>query len=268
MNINRQQNRGFGRPDMDLSVNHIASKTISTNLLTAVEVIDNNVVAIEQDIYNTRLLLTSNTEDIMSNAIDIVQNEKMMLDLNEHHSLPWFNKSAFIYGIISGAQWSEGGSVPNDALSLFTRRVTLSGKFKNALVVLPCIESNVRHAAVTLESKKAAAFVTENPLTASRLTSFEFEWFPSEDNVLGDIQVGYATLFSKPPLLSNFLFGSDKDSVLADSKSVVFPSSGSLYVQSIYLDNTGPLSQLVLVGQKFNVTNNTTLDGFEYYGVT
>lgn len=266
MNINNQ-NRGFGRPDMDLSVNHVASKTMSTNVLTAVEVIDNNIVAIEQDIYNARLLLTSNTDDIISNAIDIVQNEKMILDVNEHHSFPWFNKSAFIYGIIDGAQWSEGGAVPDGATSIFTRRVTLSGKFKNVIVILPCIDSNVRHASVTLESKKAAAFVSENPLLSTRLTSFEFEWFPSEDNLVGDIQVGHATLFSKPPLLSNFLFGSDKDTVLIDSKSVVFPSSGSLYVQSIYLDNSGPLSQLVLVGQKFYITNGTTLGGFEYYGV-
>ena len=264
------QNGAFGRPPQDLGVSSLASKIITTDLLAAIEVVDHNVAAIERDIYDIQNLTSNNATDLVSNAMDTIEVERTVMDLHTFHSTPWFSKLSFIYGRVIDSDWDHAGQVPSAGLEQFVRRVTLPHRFSSVMVVLPAIQANTRHCGLFTEPGTAVVHVTENPLEATRLTSFEFEWFPSDSREAGDIQVGHATLMSRPPFLSNFLFGSDIDSSLDSSRSVVFPECGPFYVQSLYVDNSvsTSTSQIVLIGQKYNVSDGTVpLPGFEYYGI-
>jgi hypothetical protein len=223
-------------------------------------------MAIERDIYDVQELVSANADDIVSNAEDITEIERTVLDLNSFHSLPWYSKSNVVYEYISDLKW-DNSSIPDNGVDMFVRRVPLSLKYSSVVAILPSIGAQSRHASINLEPGKAAVHVTTNPMEATRLSSFEFEWLPPGDNSGIDIAVGHAALMAKPPMLSNFLFGSDTDSGLMNSKSVVFPNGGAFYVQSIYLDNGGINSELVLVGQKFYATTSTTLEEFEIYGI-
>lgn len=267
MSVPFSQNGGFGRPPRDLGVNNFTSNTVVTQILSALEVTDRNIVEIERDIYDLQNLISNNATDLISNAMDTIEVERTVTDLHTYHSVPWFCKLNFIYGRTIDSDWNDS-TVPVGALDQFVRRVTLSHKFTSAMIVLPAIHANTRQCSMLTEPGTAVVHITENPLEATRLTSFEFEWFPSDSRESGDIQVGHATLLSRPPYLSQFLFGSDIDSSLEHSRCVVFPNSGPFYIQSMYLDNKEEKTQLVLVGQKFAALDGPAhLPGFEFYGI-
>jgi len=267
------QNRGFGRPVRDLSVNHLSADTICSKIISALEVTDRNLIDVESDIFDLQELVNANTEDIISNAEDITDLENTVADLSFIQALPWFNKPLIRYESLDSNSWIDesntlNNQVPEPELVMFTRKLPLSRIYNSAIVVFPLTTNAVGESrSVSIQTKKleASVYVTTNPNETTRLKSWDIEYIPSVQSPPDDI-IGHAALMAKPSALNTFVFGSDRQQGISGN-CMVFPNTGEWYVQALYLDNRSNVSStLVVVGQKYGITTATPLGSVEIYG--
>jgi hypothetical protein len=258
MSNSGSQNRAFGTPVRDLSVNSLYSDNIVARVVSALEVTDGNLAMIENDIFELQELVGANAEDLVSNAEDIADLENNVLDLQFMHILPWFVKSNFVYGSSIGNYDSD--AIDTGVSTLFTRHVSTTSTFYSALLFLPHDSMlTARHAGVTPETDTAAVYVTTNPLEATRLTGFNVEFFGSTSTMLYQTLLGNSSNFGR-------LFGTRL--MPPGGNCVVLTTAESGFtLEQIYLDNSSSTTSIVMVFQKFRATMAATLPDFTFYGI-
>lgn len=268
------QNYSFGRPIKDIGVNYVNTTNLCTNGLTSYNHMDPNIINIEQDISDLQYIAYQQTEESINNFQEISTVQNNLMDLQFTQSLPWFCKSNFVYGKITENDWNDK-TIPDSSNQLFIRYIDLSDTYTGMFLFFPRVENvgAVRHVAMHSNQAEACIFITTNPEETVRLNSFEVEWFPgdnqnnenNEDSA--DNFVGFGTLLARPSKLGGYVFGSSGESKTPGSTSIIFPGSGAFYSKSIYIDNNSGHSKIVLIGQKFQTTNQKNLGSFSYYGV-
>ena len=260
-NIIFEQNRSLGSVVQDLLVNHVSSTTIQTKTIMALDAIDKNLVEIEQDIADLNDILQQQTSDL-----NIV--EEVVLQLNTIQGWPWWYKKKLNYHTVTANLWSPSATIPDGSTDLFERSINLPQLYTGLIMILPISVSGLtlRHASLYLGDTHMAVFVSTNAQTTTRLSATTNEWV--NVSTLGDVNLGFSTLLQRPENTYQYVFGSDIESNLSGAKCIVFPTAGSMFIQSLYIDITDPTQhKLVLIGQKFNTTSSATLGDFEYYGL-
>lgn len=266
------QNRSFGNTAKDLSVENLSANCITSRILSSIESNDINIMFLEEDIIDMQEITSINAEDITANADDIADLETSIDDLSNIQSNPWFFKSNSTYELINSSEWRDEknnttNTLPTDPSVMFVRKITLNNKYKSALILLPITSNSVgnsRCVGIISDESKAFVYVTTNLMETTRLKSWDMEYIPSTDNP-PDVLVGHQALLSKPFQLNNYVFGSDRMQT-SSGNCIVFPGTGEWYVQSIYLDNSGQVSELVIIGQKYGTTTLTPMGSVEVYG--
>ena len=259
MSNSGSQNRAFGAPVRDLSVNSLYSDNIVARVVSALEVTDGNLAMIENDIFELQELVGANAEDLVSNAEDIADLENNVLDLQFMHVLPWFVKSNFVYGSSSGNYDSD--AIDTGAATLFTRKISTMSTFYSALLFLPHRTSlTARHAGVSPETDVAAVYVTTNPLESTRLTGFDMEWFG------GSMAAPYQTLFGNSSTFGR-LYGTHIMPGATAECVVLSTAESGFTLEQIYLDNSSSTTSIVMMFQKFRATGAGTLPDFTFYGI-
>lgn len=257
------QSNTFGRPKLD-----IGAMSIASDHLSSINHTDNNIIAIEKDIYDLQEIVIQNTEFTTTNVQEIATIQNELVDLQYNQTLPWFCKSNFVYHDIPKESWSDV-TVPDAANQLFLRHIDLDETFTHIILFLPRVSDigEARHVSVFPKSSEACVCITTDPANTVRLSSFDIEWFPpaASNQLDSDVFVGHKALLSKPRNLNGYVFGSSTESK-SQGQCVIFPNAGAFYIQSIYIDNTLGHSRIILVGQKYQQTFNKTLLGFSLYG--
>lgn len=257
----------FGRPPKDLNVAALASSHLTSSMISSLDHIDTNVVEIEKDIFDLQGIVYDQSEESLNTSQEISAVQNDLVELHYTQSLPWFCKSNFVYGETKPENWNLP-AVPNPSNQLFIRYIDLADTYTGMLLILPRSVSagESRHVSVYPKSSEACVYVTTNPAETVRLSSFDVEWFPPTSISETDRFVGHLALLSKPAKLNGYVFGMSSPTNMT-GQCVVFPNSGPFCIQSLYLDNNSGHTRIVLIGQKYQPSNNTTLGGFVFYGI-
>jgi hypothetical protein len=259
---------GSGNIPKDMSLSSLNSKHIHSHVISSMEHLDKNIVDVEKDIFELQdvaLQISDETLNIV-HEISTIQND--FIDLQYVQSLPWFCKSNFTYQEVQPDQWNII-QVSDASNQLFIRVVELTDTYTGMFLLLPRSVQAGESRSVSMNHKQSEAcvYVTSKPDESIRLTSFDLEWFPSQNILEQDIFIGHSALLSKPKKLNNYLFGSVFSSTSETNPCVVFPNSGPFYIQTIYLDNNNGNTHIVFVFQKYKASYDKLLPGFSFYGV-
>jgi hypothetical protein len=264
----RSSSSSFGRPPKDFNVDSLASGHLTSNMISSLEHIDTNVVEIEKDIYDLQGIVYDQSEESLNTSQEIATVQNDLVELQYIQSLPWFCKSNFVYGEIVPDNWNIA-AIPNASNQLFIRYIELQDTYTGMILILP--RSNIvgesRHVSIVPKSSEAVVYISVNPADTVRLTSFDIEWLPPTSINDSDRFIGHLSLLAKPVKLNGYVFGSSSPSDMQGSQCVVFPNSGSFYIQSLYLDNNAGHTRIVMIGQKYQSSAGASLVGFDYYGI-
>lgn len=265
--------RAFGRPANDISANHIHAPSLSVRRIVSANHIDPNYAEIESDIYQLTQQLEVYRDAILEHQ-KVLEKQKTLAEdhedtmtiLHTFHQPPWFTKESYTYCEFTSEDWKDN-TIPTENNAVFVRKLTLPQKFK-AMFVLFRHSSKIgepRHVSLYPKHGEAVVYITSHPNFAKRLTSFDLEWLPPGPNSNhAEVMVGHHSLLKSPPDMNGYLFGATSESS-SGGQCVVMSEGGSFYIKALYIDTSLPQYELVLIGEKYKNTFNTTLGGFCAY---